>query len=356
MNMKKIINAILYGDRKTREYILSVGILALLCIVFCVIGILIRNSILVLLALLSGIISFLISRSFTLVDVNYVAAKGSAGKKETVSASTVQTKKESKKENEKDVEVKEDEIVKPPTEYNQYHQKKIKRIFHKYHIKKDHRQIIIDESKEFRIRQCPAYIWRKNRSIHILLLEREPRQIVLPRSSVPYLEYARKVKADKEKEYIAFQKQSLIAMAFKEYLPDYYDSKSKDIKYKNLYMMQPDIRVTNHSAKQLMDLLYLELHINDEITNKKQVSRYFKEIYQYHILLKDKVISITEYKDKVMEQLEQMSMREMSKEKFDTTIENLVSSHFISEEYAKYYKERRLKNKQEQTAEKSQTS
>jgi hypothetical protein len=151
--------------------------------------------------------------------------------------------------------------------------------------------------------------------------------------------YHPSVMVDRKNEYMAFHKENLITTVFSTYLPDYHSAKVKNDprKIKNLYTIYPDIQITNRSISQVMDLLYINFMPEDKITTSDKVNSYFKRVYAANILYKDRVYSITEYKDAVETILGEMTYADMKGREYENTLANLVKGHMIAQEDADYY-------------------
>lgn len=333
VGMKRIWNALRFGDKSTQKSIGSVILFATIAVILIAIFLITGNVYFFIFAIFSGLIAFLISQSFTLVEDDFVAEKGKTRRKETVRAAVVQNKQE------------EEPTSEEKRDYGHYNEHVLKKVRKKYHIKKDHRPILIDNSQIYDIKECPAFIWRGHDKVFLLLLEKEPRKIIISRDLIRHLEYAPHIMAKPSREYRAFKKNNLVTSVFEVYKPDYFTFKSKnpDIKYKNLYTIYPDIQISNRSASEVMDLLCLNFMPNDKITNSEKINGFFKRIYAAHILYKDHVFTITEYKEKVEEVLGEMCYAEMPDVEFVITLENLVKARLISPQYQEYYMERKRK-------------
>lgn len=357
--MKRIWNALRFGDKETQKCIGSVILFAVLAVIFIVMFGITGNVYFFIFSMFSGIVAFLISQSFTLVEDDFVAEKGKARKKERVRAATIQNKKAEKQNKKAVMEISKEnrlseaelytteENSKPEEErdYGHYNEQVLKKVRKKYHVKKDHRPILIDNSQMYHIKECPAFIWRGHDKVFLLLLEKEPRKIIISRDLIRHMEYAPHITAEPSKEYRAFEKNNLVTSVFGDYKPDYFTFKSKDpdIKYKNLYTIYPDIQISNRSASEVMDLLCLNFMPEDKITKSEKINGFFKRIYAAHILYKDHVFTITEYKAKVEEVLGEMCYAEMPDAEFVITLENLVKARMISRQYLEYYMERKCK-------------
>lgn len=389
MRMKRIWNALIYGDAETRKCIGSVIFFSVLAIVLIVVAGVSGEFNLFIFGMIAVIVAIMISQTFTLVDDDFVAEVNKAGDKETIRSVSVQknsliygegdkrsgkkpenqSKKQSDKgkhtggdaikveaegqmnlseeesaimqltprENQK--QSKKDSETKDINRYEKYNQKVMKKVKRKYHVKKDHRPIIIDSSESYHIKQCPAFIWRAHNKVFLLLLEKEPRRICISREMIHNMGYKAGVKADKNQEYIAFQKENLVTKVFSEYLPDYHDAKVKNdpLKIKNLYTIYPDICITNRSVYQVMDLLLLNFMPQDKITESDKINGFFKRVYAANILFKDKVYSITEYKDAVEMALKEMCYAEIPRREYVLTLENLYKARLISKQYVTHY-------------------
>lgn len=362
--MKRIWNALRYGDFETRKCIGSVMLFAVAAVGLTIAAAVTGKFYLFIIALLSGVVTLIISQTFTLVEDDFVAEVDSEGNKDTVntvsvvkngvsskklaSAKTEDVRTEDERKQEKNSRT--ENTWKQETDVSsaleQYNGQVLKQVKKKYHVKKDHHPIMIDSSKTYKIKECPAFIWRVHNKVFLLLLEKEPRKIVINRELIRHLDYVPRVRANQLKEYQAFEKENLVTSVFRGYLPDYYDVKSEvgNLKYKNLYKIYPDILLSNRSAAQVMDLLCLNFMPENKITNSEKLNGYFKRIYSANILLKDKVYSITEYKEEVDKVLKELCYAEMPEREFKVTLENLVKGRLISEQYAEHYRE--LKNKQ----------
>ena len=367
--MGRIWNALRYGDSETRKCIGSVIFFIILGVVLIVVSGLTGKIGIFIVGMLCGVVALIISQTFTLVDDDFVTEVNKDGTKDSVKSVSVKKNgvisssnhNENNKKNdsvhkenagklkEDDKSDKQQKDNKKENEYadtnrfSHYNEQVMKKIKKKYRVRKDHRPILIDHSKTYGIRECPAFIWRVHSKVFILLLEKEPRKISISRDMIHNVGYRPGMKVDRTKEYVAFHNENLITSTFSSYLPDYSSSKVKNdpLKVKNLYTIYPDICITNRSIAQVMDLLYLNFMPEDKITTSEKLNGYFKRVYAANILYKDRVYSITEYKDAVEKILGEMTYAEMPEREYSVTLANLVKGHMISQEYADYYLEHR---------------
>lgn len=361
--MKKIWNGLRYGDTETRKCIGSVIGFSLAAVVGIVAAGLRGQLWLFAIAMIFGVIAIVISQTFTLEDEDFVAEVNRSGEKETVRAvmaqkNTREAVTTEETENNTGVAGRNDDRTdaKPHAAedkekeidiYQHYDQHVLRKVKRKYRVKKDHRPILVDESKTYRIRECPAFIWRVHNKVYLLLLEKEPRKICISRDLIRNMGYRPGVKVNMEEEYPVFRKENLITGVFREFLPDYMDSKIKNdpLRTKNLYTIYPDIMLTNRCAYEVMDLLCLHFMPKDKITDNERLNGFFKRIYAANILYRDRVYSILEYKNSIEKTLHDLCYAEMTDKEFEATLEQLLRGRLISGEYADHYRELRYKIK-----------
>ena len=366
--MNKIWNALRYGDKDTRLCIGGVILFSFVAVVLIVISGIVGKFGLFIVGMLFAVVAIILSQTFTLVDDSFVAEIDSNGRKDTInsysvmkvgatSASRISSSKTQSNSRETARESTSGDLKKETentdagngisAQFDHYNQQLLKKIQKKYHVKKDHRPIIIDSSMSYHIKECPAFIWRSHNKVFLLLLEKEPRRIAISRELIHHMGYAPNIRADRAKEYQAFKKENLITSVFEGYLPDYFDSKAKNpnLKLKNLYEIYPDIRISNRSAATVMDLLYLNFMPEDKITQSEKLNGFFKRVYAAHIMYQDKVYSITEYKENIEKILKEMCYAEIPMREFEVTLDNLVKGRMISLEYANHYMDTKKKIK-----------
>lgn len=222
-----------------------------------------------------------------------------------------------------------------------YNKKSIRKLMIKYRVKREHRKIIIDTSSTFHIRQCPAYLWKHRREVYFLLLEKEPRIIKISMEKIQEIGYKKMVEAKPSSDYQEFTEPSLITKLFTEFLPQYKEGsyRGKMGSYKNLYVVTPDICVTNTSAESLFDVLEVEFAVHDDVTNSRNYSEYYKTAYKINILWKDGVISTGEYKSRIKHLLNHVASEPIARKIYDELLQQLVEHKLITKEYASYYQE-----------------
>ena len=220
-----------------------------------------------------------------------------------------------------------------------YNKKKIKKTLHKYKVKRDHRLVLVDFCEKYHIKQTPAYIWVSDKEFNLLLIEEEPRHLVLPLYSIKEITYLKKQEVNADTDYPAFHKKNLLTDLFRPYLPDYTQSTvATDLSsYKNLYGIGPGIYFTNRSAKSLFDLLSVGFTVDDKVTTSSKVNNYFKDAYKSGILLRDNVIDANGYADRISNTLDDMAQSTISYNEFKDTLNLMMKNKIITQEFAMHY-------------------
>lgn len=220
-----------------------------------------------------------------------------------------------------------------------YDKRKIKRTLYKYKVKKDHRLVLVDFSKKYMIKQCPAYIWVADKQFNMLLLEEEPRHLAIPLGRIREITYLKKQSANVDTDYPMFHRNNLLTSVFRPYLPDYTHNTVASDKnsYKNLYGITGGIYFTNKSAKNLFDLLNVEFKVDDKVTTSSKVNVFFKDAYKANIMLRDSVIDANGYADSIANTLENMTKSTISFMEFRDTLNLMVKNKLITQEFASHY-------------------
>lgn len=220
-----------------------------------------------------------------------------------------------------------------------YDRKKVKKTLHKFKVRREHRMIFVDRSEKLKANQTPAYIWVEKKDFHLLLIEQEPRHIMIPLYQIKNITYLKKQPANEDIDYAAYKGSSVLADMFRPYLPDYSHSTVVDdlSAYKNLYGIGNDIYVTNRSASALFDLLGVEFQVDDRVTMSNKVNIYFKEAYKSNILLRDNVIDANGYADRISKTLDNLAHSTISYAEFKDTLNLMIRNKLITQEFASYY-------------------
>ena len=240
---------------------------------------------------------------------------------------------------EEEKEDKEQERKEKEKELAAYDQKKIKQVFYKYKVRKDHKAIIIDEWKEKDVKQCPAYIWLHRGQIHFLLMGKETQELTMPAVKAGTLTYVKGVVCKPKEEYPQFRKESLLSVVFTPYLPTYHNGEKdrRPIIYKNLFQLGSGLRVTNTSARTIMDLLHPAFQVDDRVTRDMKYNDFYKEIYKTGILFREQVLTVKEYKDRMSETLQKFAATGVADQEYEKTLQALYRHKLITEEFVTYY-------------------
>ncbi len=285
------------------------------------------------------------------VDIDYKAmlkkdikeSKKSLSKKDKMSKADSEAQNNSGADGESDENEKRAKVVVPEPltaeTVKQYNLKRIKKTLHKYKVKRDHKLAIIDRCETYNISQTPAYIWVDGNEFHMLLIEQEPRHLVLSTFKVGRIKYLKKQPANINTDYEAFNTKSLVTDLFRPYLPDYNQSNvDSDLNYyKNLYGIGPGIYFTNNSAKQLINFFGFGMDVDDKVTESKRVNLYFKDAYKANIMVRDNVLDANGYADRISSILEEMAASNLSYNEFKETLNLMIKNKFITKEFGMYY-------------------
>lgn len=331
--MKKLLNSLLYGSSKTKSYLWTLLIVGMGIIGVFIAGFVKAEGVLLALGVFLTGLEMVVLQSMSFHEIIKEGEEGIAHRRKLLDPKTGPVKPDALEE------PKQEEDEKEETYLDQYDEAAIKKVLLAYKVKKEHKKIMIDHSSHFSIVQCPAFIWKDKKCLQLLLLEDKPRIIKLPLEKMKAIGYAKMQEAS-PKDYAAFQKNGFASRLFFEFLPKTYElSAGGERLYKNLYVIAPDIRITNTSAKNAFDLLEIDFYISDKTTNSPNYDDYFKMAYKASILWKDEVIDTNEYKEKIKILLSSLATENISDEAFEESLRQLVKHKLITKDYAEYYRE-----------------
>lgn len=348
--MQKYIRGLLYGNRKTKCYLWFLTILFVLTIITAVYAIAAYSVESGIVAIFAGVLGLVIASSFSFQTIEYTKE---TRKEESVEKDNGNEKKSALLDIKNQKERNSQEKESGERQYfHQYNEKKLQSILKEHKVKKVNAPVMVDYSKKYKIRECPAYIWCDKNNFYVLLLEKQTRKISIPLNTLKYIQYQPGIQADVKKDYQYFQRSSFIGKMFGDFLPTYYNGKGREVYFykKNLYSISPDIHFTNTSARNLIKILNLNVNIKHALLDKEEYAQYYQLLYQYNILWKDGVITIEEYRDKIKLQLKSIADSVISAEEYNVMIMKFMKYRWITEEYAEFfmgYKEKIEKNKLE---------
>lgn len=346
--MKKFLTGLRYGNWLTKLYVISIPICILVGIVLIVLSFVWNVIYLFLLGVAFGIGAIALSQSFT-IEEEFIEQEPEEEKNQT-------TKQLPRKKTQRKSEARETVEKKPKQdELEEYDEKKIKQVFYKYKVRKEHRMIMIDEWKEREIHQQPAYIWVHRGQVHLLIIGDGVQELTVPVNKASSMLYQRGIVCQMKEEYPQFRKESLLSTLFSPYLPVYHEGNKngRPVIYKNLFEFGSGIKITNTSARNVRDLLQSEVQVDDIVTRDLRYNSFFKEIYKTGILFREQVITAKEYQDQVNDVLQNLALSDASDKEYEDTLQLLCHQKLISQEYMEYYKQYRVRVRLEEEEKKN---
>lgn len=359
--MKKVLEGLKNGDWKTRLYIIGTTLLMLAGVGGIVVSFMINSMWLFLAGVAAGIAAVVIAQRFTIITEELETEEAPETVEEQPAAEQVPEpekshpeqpvkKKEAEPEHEEADTMKKKperaETVAPEKKparaeaLDAYDQKKLKQVFYKYKVKRDHKCIIIDSWKQHQILQAPAYIWISRRKVHFLVMEKETREIEVPRTELMTLLYHPGVVCQTKEEYPQFRKETMMSKIFSKYLPSYRSGNrnGKPVIYKNLFELGHGLYLTNTSARVVLDMLQPVFQVDDQVTRDVRCQEVVKDIYKLGILLRNLVYTAKEYKDLVDDKIQTLASTGISEAEYTEILQMLFRMNLITAEYMEYYK------------------
>lgn len=336
--MKKVLAGLKNGDWKTRLYIIGTPLLILAGIAAIVVSFQIDSMWLFLLGIAAGIGAVIIAQRFTIVMEERERQEGN----ESSSIPMQTADREEEAEDEKPESG--TEAADREKSLDAYDEKKLKQVFYKYKVKRNHECIMIDSWEQYNVYQCPAYIWISRRQLHILIMGEETREIEVPEASMKVLRYHPGVVCRTKEEYPQFRSKTMLAGVFSKYLPSYHSGNrnGRPVIYKNLFELGNGLFLTNTSARVVLDMLQPIFQVEDFITEDVHCQEIVKDIYKLGILLRNLVYTAKEYKSLLNEKMQFLSDTSMSEEEYEEILQTLLNMKLITNEYKEYYKNYRL--------------
>lgn len=361
--LKKLINTLKYGSKKTKRKIyLLLGILAV-GVAFTVIALVFQNAMMGLAAFLvifiDGLILFNTSFEKKTVSVNQTDStrKSRKVKKEKKEAEEdeepgvlewLPSEKKEKKTKESAEEQRMPDEEKDGEEENflaKYDEKKLKKLMVAYKVKKHHVPVMIDMCSAEKIVQSPAYMWNDATYLYFLVLEEEPRLIKSRLTESDTIHIRRGMTARPMEEYPEMNEPSVINMIFGSLLPKYYKVESSPYRTeyrKNLYSAAPGIWCTSASVKNMLKILPDKFAMDDGKTDTESI--YYQEIYIARFMYWDGIYSAQEYKEKVLDILEGLIRAEIADSIVTDYLNSMMMKGLIPREYAEYVISKRKAN------------
>ena len=349
--MRKIWNTLIYGDRKTKAYLWSIVLLLAIALGSCVMFV-VSVSLWWIAGVLGGLIAAAVLAAtvkFREIEAPELKTKSPTdslnvqelSQRRTASGQYADTTTEDAVEETEEVSAEEN------AEFIRTLQKKqVKKLLYKYKVKKVHFPILLEECKERNLQECPAYIWVNKDRLQFLTLSAKTRKFDLPLSGLQTITVERSVRANPKQEYATIKSAKFVAKVFQALIPSYYiatDENGRRTHRKNCYLVGEDILVTNRSVRAVMELTQARFVLPEDEKMGKAYGTYTTEAYKLKFLCQDEVILPDEYKIKIRLLLQQMVEADISDYEFTKNLSMMVKKQLITDEYAKYYEDARLK-------------
>lgn len=327
----KIVRSMFHGSLKTKLFLWSVLIMALVAFGLLVAAVALQMPQLGIGAALLGLLSFVVSQS---VSVKTLEKKKKSGKK-----------KISPEYGEDSRDPKDRERAKARF-LASLNEKQVKKLLKEHKVSQTHVKIMIDSYAKRRLSQVPAFAWRTNDFLHFLVLEGHANEFEIPLNTIQGIYLEKNVTADAEKDYSSFRYENYIAKMFSPYLPEYSErSVDGELVYqKNLFYIEAGVYVTNKSMANLMQILpRVPFLMDDQVCTSDRFDEYFKEIYRYSILCKTGVFSLEEYQEQIHKTLDTLLKAPISGREFVQSLRDMNKYRLITagnvSEYTQKYRE-----------------
>lgn len=354
--LKKVINTLKYGNTKTKQKIYTMLFFLVAGIGLLIAAIVYNNLVFGIFAIAIIFVDGLILANTSFEQKSISVKKGSKLEKELKTEEEEETgalewlSSEKKEKKEKKVEDEEPgalewlssekrekkEKKEEESPLAQYDDKKLKKLFVKYKVKKEHVTILIDECRAEKIYECPAYMWKDRAYLYFLLLEKEARMIKFPYKDIGDIVVRRGVLARPAEEYQELQENRVIQMIFGNLLPKYYQKeKSYRKEYqKNLYSVGLGIWCTSGSVSNMLKILPSKFSLEDNRLDN--MNSYYKEIYIARILFFDGILSPKQYKEKVLETLSALVKSDLSDGTIQDYLSQMMMTGLLPKEYVDF--------------------
>ena len=320
--MKKYWNALRFGNKKTKQLLWSAIILFLLMIAGIVMFAVGAGAVWALVAVFSFVMILVLLQSVRFVEVK------------------MKPKNKQQAKEKGDIREKEFESLADITPAD------IEQLFVAYKVNKSHTPIVIEDFKEEKVFQSPAYLWKDRGYLHMLVLGGKPKNIAVSLRRITKITCKRDVMAYPMSEYEELKRSSNAALIFQGLLPTYTErQRAGGRRYftKNVYVLEPGIELTNTSIRNVQGIL--QLPVSFEGFEEETDSKYYREARRMKMLLVDKILTPGEYKEKIRSLLKEMQDSKSSREDFLADIKRMVQARLVTQEVAAYFVENHKKKK-----------
>lgn len=364
--LRKIVNTLRHGEKRTKKFLISVMGLALAGLGFLVAAIITNAVIFWIAAPAAVLLTAAMAKDAVLVvikDNEEREAKGEEAVKEEEAARKAlkQRKKEERKEKkerkaEDREELSEEEVLEREKEdeealdedaLDNMTEGKLKQLLIRYKVKQEHVPVVIDLCVSERVKQCPGFAWVEGGKLRILLIESKPRLLERSCHAMQTLEVECGVTVRAGNEYTELRKTEVMNRAFTPYLPRYHKKAvgGRTVLLKNLYILDGDMKFTSGSVSGLKKLFPLRIEINDRRLQEEETSAYCKALFLSSFLWKDGVLTLKEYQKEVERVLENMAAADISYNEFEKNLSEMISSGLLPAEYREFAYAKRERGK-----------
>jgi hypothetical protein len=229
------------------------------------------------------------------------------------------------------------------TDYRTYTKSEVKRLRKVYKIPKDACRIIIDSCKSLAIDHAPAFFWVKKGRIYLLAFEESARCETMSMNNMD-VSYKKNIREEEIIKYNSMREMG-VYKDFEEMMPTFsiHGGAAGNEYYKNLYVIGKDLTVTPRSLRSLMSQFSFKIRIFDSLGINGSYSEYFKKAYEQRVMWTDGVISQNQYQNNIRDILQSMVDDDsIIRYDFMDDLAKMVHHRLITDEYAEFYKNKRL--------------
>ncbi len=225
--------------------------------------------------------------------------------------------------------------------------KKMKKLMKEHKVSQIHVKVMIDSYPAKKIEQVPAFMWKTDTMLHFLLMHGTAIEFEVPLEEIKGILLVKNVPANPDKDYMPFQYPTYISKMFQPYLPEYQEKTNEGkLEFtKNTFRIEPGIYLTNTSVANLRKVLLpgVAFLVDDGVIASKRFNEYFKELYRASLLCKNNVITLDEYREKIVENLDALLEAPVTGREIASTIYDLSKYRLIPKDtvaaYTQKYRE-----------------
>ena len=357
--IRKIWNTLRYGDSRTKRFLITVMVLGLASVGLLAAAIATLSPLFWIGAVAITLVTAATAKDAKLAVIKDNSAREGMGEEEL--QEELEKRKEEKKQKkeekkkkkgdksaeeeaaEAEAREKEDEEDFGDDALTNMTEEKLKKLFVRYKVKKEHVPVIIDLCIPERVRQAPGFAWVDGGMLKMLLIEGKPRMIERPLSVLQVMEVERGIAVRAANEYVELRQTDLMKKVFTPYLPRYQKKEigGRTVLLKNLYVLDEDIKFTSPSVNELKKLCSFRIEIPERRLQEGTISPYYKELFTSSFLWKDGILTLKEYQQEVERVLTDMASPDISYGEFEMTLSAMINSGLLPTEYRKFAYDKR---------------